>query len=83
MVVDLQGIIQRSPDGQSAAVLTDPAIHCVDETRFGRMNLGKEGMDIFFKRHECNKYCDALKLSPNGARSAGASIIEEVKKENH
>uniref|UniRef100_A0AC35FT87 Alpha-type protein kinase domain-containing protein n=1 Tax=Panagrolaimus sp. PS1159 TaxID=55785 RepID=A0AC35FT87_9BILA len=64
MVVDLQGIITKSPEGHYTAVLTDPAIHCIDETRFGRMNLGKEGMNIFFKRHECNKFCQALKLVP-------------------
>uniref|UniRef100_A0AC34EZU3 Alpha-type protein kinase domain-containing protein n=1 Tax=Panagrolaimus sp. ES5 TaxID=591445 RepID=A0AC34EZU3_9BILA len=64
MVVDLQGIISKTPQGTSNAVLTDPAIHCVDETRFGRMNLGKDGMNIFFKRHECNKFCKALKLDP-------------------
>uniref|UniRef100_A0A914PV31 Alpha-type protein kinase domain-containing protein n=1 Tax=Panagrolaimus davidi TaxID=227884 RepID=A0A914PV31_9BILA len=64
MVVDLQGIITKTPEGYCTAILTDPAIHCVDETRFGRMNLGKEGMNIFFKRHECNKFCEALKLVP-------------------
>ena len=77
MVVDLQGIIQQSPDDQPSAILTDPAIHCVDETRFDRMNLGKQGMDIFFERHECNKYCTALKLSRFGARPTVAPKLKK------
>ena len=64
MVVDLQGIITKIEDEERTAILTDPAIHSVDKTRFGRMNLGKEGMEIFFKRHHCNRYCTALNLIP-------------------
>lgn len=64
MVVDLQGIIHYPDDGKTTVVLTDPAIHCTDNTRFGRMNLGEEGMENFFTRHQCNNFCSALGLSP-------------------
>uniref|UniRef100_A0A914Z546 Alpha-type protein kinase domain-containing protein n=1 Tax=Panagrolaimus superbus TaxID=310955 RepID=A0A914Z546_9BILA len=62
MVVDLQGIINHS-DGKTTVILTDPAIHCTDKTRFGRMNLGEQGMDNFFTRHQCNPFCKALGLT--------------------
>lgn len=61
MVVDLQGILNRSDD-EISLLLTDPAIHCLDPTRFGPMNLGKDGMKAFLKTHKCNKYCKVLKL---------------------
>uniref|UniRef100_A0AC35F058 Alpha-type protein kinase domain-containing protein n=1 Tax=Panagrolaimus sp. PS1159 TaxID=55785 RepID=A0AC35F058_9BILA len=62
MVVDLQGIINHS-DGKTTVVLTDPAIHCTDNTRFGRMNLGEKGMENFFSRHQCNQFCKSLGLT--------------------
>lgn len=43
MVVDLEGIVSRiEKTGQIGVLLTDPAIHCRDETRYGRMNHGTE-----------------------------------------
>uniref|UniRef100_A0AC34FSS3 Alpha-type protein kinase domain-containing protein n=1 Tax=Panagrolaimus sp. ES5 TaxID=591445 RepID=A0AC34FSS3_9BILA len=62
MVVDLQGIMIKEND-KYTALLTDPAIHCCDKTRFGKMNLGKAGMEHFFNRHECNEFCKSLRLS--------------------
>uniref|UniRef100_A0A914CDW0 Alpha-type protein kinase domain-containing protein n=1 Tax=Acrobeloides nanus TaxID=290746 RepID=A0A914CDW0_9BILA len=66
MVVDLQGIISTTKTGEKAVFLTDPAIHCDDNTRFGPMNLGKKGMENFFSRHKCNKFCDVLGLKLYG-----------------
>ncbi|KAI1701993.1 alpha-kinase family domain-containing protein [Ditylenchus destructor] len=67
MVVDLQGIISTDESGRTTLELTDPAIHCTDVLRFGRTNLGEEGMKIFFARHKCNKFCQAMEL--NGQES--------------
>ncbi|EQC35519.1 hypothetical protein SDRG_06810 [Saprolegnia diclina VS20] len=55
LVVDLQGV-----DG----LWTDPQIHALDKTLFGRGNLGEEGMTRFFATHECNALCTALGLPP-------------------
>ncbi|KAI1694505.1 alpha-kinase family domain-containing protein [Ditylenchus destructor] len=62
MVVDLQGVISTDENGVKTLELTDPAIHCTDLTRFGRTNLGLEGMKTFFGRHVCNKFCRAMEL---------------------
>jgi hypothetical protein len=65
MVVDLQGIIYAEKIGiltQHSIELTDPAIHSTDLTRFGRINLGSEGMKGFFSRHECNDVCQKMGL---------------------
>ncbi|KAI1704810.1 alpha-kinase family domain-containing protein [Ditylenchus destructor] len=62
MVVDLQGVIGTDETGRKTLELTDPAIHCTDLTRFGRTNLGLDGMKIFFGRHVCNKFCHAMEL---------------------
>lgn len=59
MVVDLEGVI-ASIDGKMGVLLTDPAIHCADITRYGRMNHGPDGMKNFFVYHECNQFCKAL-----------------------
>ena len=62
MVVDLQGIITRSETGGRTVLLTDPAIHCKDLTRYGQMNLGEDGMANFFSRHACNNFCRLFSL---------------------
>ncbi|KAI1695649.1 alpha-kinase family domain-containing protein [Ditylenchus destructor] len=62
MVVDLQGVISTDESGVKTLELTDPAIHCTDLTRFGRTNLGLDGMKTFFGRHVCNKFCRAMEL---------------------
>jgi len=43
-------------------VLTDPQIHCVDRKKFGKGNLGYEGILMFFNSHICNEYCTYLGL---------------------
>ena len=53
MIVDLQG---------ASTTLTDPQIHCLDDHRFGKGNLGYEGILKFFLTHSCNKYCHHLNL---------------------
>ena len=53
MIVDLQGV---------NGVLTDPQIHCIDYTRFGKGNLGYEGILKFFFSHKCNQFCKDLGL---------------------
>ena len=53
MIVDLQG---------GNGVLTDPQIHCLDAKRFGKGNLGYEGIVKFFFTHKCSFYCEKLEL---------------------
>lgn len=62
MIVDLQGVIMTDTKGRKRIMLTDPAIHCTDLLRFGRTNLGEEGMKAFFSRHVCNEICQKLGL---------------------
>eukprot|EP01124_Arcella_intermedia_P017213 TRINITY_DN239_c0_g1_i4.p1 TRINITY_DN239_c0_g1~~TRINITY_DN239_c0_g1_i4.p1 ORF type:complete len:733 (-),score=170.53 TRINITY_DN239_c0_g1_i4:228-2426(-) len=59
LVTDIQGVIV-----DSEIILTDPAIHCVDITRFGGTNLSKAGIDQFVGNHECNRFCKLLNLRP-------------------
>ncbi|XP_028404560.1 alpha-protein kinase vwkA-like [Dendronephthya gigantea] len=61
MVVDLQGVKEES-SGHVRYVLTDPAIHCGSLRRFGKTNLGREGMYKFFRTHYCNGICKAMAL---------------------
>lgn len=53
MVVDLQGV---------GSVLTDPQIHCLNTSKFGKGNLGYIGIMKFFITHRCNAYCKSLNL---------------------
>jgi hypothetical protein len=62
LVCDLQGIVTNSGKGEPILLLTDPAIHCAKHICFGKTNLGGLGIDKFFKRHICNKFCLALGL---------------------
>ena len=57
MVVDLQGV-----KDDTQYVLTDPTVHCDDVMRFGKNNLGKKGMEKFFRTHFCNFICEAMNL---------------------
>jgi hypothetical protein len=66
MVVDLQGAVV-SEAGETTILLTDPAIHCIDVTRFSATNLNHHGMKIFFARHKCNAVCHKLKLKKEEA----------------
>ncbi|GMT16046.1 hypothetical protein PFISCL1PPCAC_7343 [Pristionchus fissidentatus] len=63
MVVDLEGVVaQIAKDGKTGVLLTDPAIHCEDRTRYGPMNHGPGGMKNFFATHKCNEFCKKLGL---------------------
>eukprot|EP00825_Cyclidium_porcatum_P036758 TRINITY_DN3946_c0_g1_i1.p1 TRINITY_DN3946_c0_g1~~TRINITY_DN3946_c0_g1_i1.p1 ORF type:complete len:575 (-),score=85.89 TRINITY_DN3946_c0_g1_i1:473-2197(-) len=53
MIVDLQGV---------SGLLTDPQIHCLNYTKFGKGNNGYEGIMKFFLTHKCNQYCKKLGL---------------------
>ncbi|CAG8819338.1 17537_t:CDS:1, partial [Racocetra persica] len=58
VVCDLQGI-----ELNNKFLLTDPAIHCVDNSRFGQTNLGQEGIArCFLANHKCNEICKKLDL---------------------
>lgn len=53
MIVDLQGV---------SGLLTDPQIHCLNYSKFGKGNCGYEGILKFFFSHKCNNYCKSLGL---------------------
>jgi len=55
LVCDIQGVGDQ---------YTDPQIHTVIGTDFGKGNLGKQGMDKFISTHKCNSICKYLKLPP-------------------
>jgi len=58
LVVDCQGGF----DARQGFMLTDPAVHCKDLSRFGDTNLGLNGIRRFFDTHKCNDVCRALGL---------------------
>lgn len=59
VVVDLQGV---------SGILTDPQIHCRDVNKYGKGNLGKEGLAAFFSTHVCSDSCARLGLiAPKGS----------------
>jgi hypothetical protein len=62
MVCDLQGISTTDDKGRKALLLTDPAIHCPGNLRFGKTNLQHHGVEAFFEVHKCNRFCKALGL---------------------
>ncbi|KAI9558286.1 hypothetical protein GHT06_015039 [Daphnia sinensis] len=67
LVCDLQGVSYVNAKGKEILLLTDPAIHCSKHIRFGKTNLSSIGINKFFKKHVCNKYCLALGLKmPSG-----------------
>lgn len=74
MVVDCQGVYEEAT---RTFLLTDPALHCRDVTRFGGTNQGKPGMRRFFKTHTCNAYCRAMRLTvpESYASVADTSIV--------
>uniref|UniRef100_A0A7S2RID9 Alpha-type protein kinase domain-containing protein n=1 Tax=Mucochytrium quahogii TaxID=96639 RepID=A0A7S2RID9_9STRA len=55
LVVDIQGV---------SDMYTDPQIHTINGTDFGKGNLGIKGFDRFLKTHRCNRICRYLKLPP-------------------
>nr|CAG8463537.1 6914_t:CDS:2 [Entrophospora candida] len=58
VVYDLQGI-----ELTDRFLLTDSAIHCTDILRFGKTNLGRDGINrCFLKNHKCNEICKSLRL---------------------
>lgn len=44
---------------------TDPQIHTIDGDGFGCGNRGLKGIYDFFDTHQCNEWCEKLKLSPS------------------
>ena len=68
MVVDLQGVFARKPDGTRKFMLTDPAIHKKNskgreaKRDFGRTDRGRKGMKAFFRSHVCSDACRLLGL---------------------
>jgi len=66
IVVDLQGVFSKNPDGRKLYKLTDPAIHRNrrrgGKSKFGRTDHGREGIKAFFESHQCCDTCRILGL---------------------
>eukprot|EP00040_Diaphanoeca_grandis_P026536 m.148848 g.148848 ORF g.148848 m.148848 type:complete len:605 (-) comp30625_c0_seq2:373-2187(-) len=64
LVCDLQGVYNAEENTFS---LVDPVIHSTggSQGRFGKTDLGQEGMNKFFRSHKCNKDCVLFGLPPN------------------
>jgi hypothetical protein len=56
IVVDLQGIND---------FYTDPQIHTTEGSKYGMGNLGRDGIEAFFKTHSCNNICQMIGLDKN------------------
>lgn len=69
LICDIQGVKDANQHS-----LTDPAIHS-DEGQYGSTDLGKQGMEAFFKKHKCEKYCSKLQLQDG---DASESVTEPV-----
>ena len=68
VIVDHQG--WTSSDHLSTTFLTDPQIHSLDTSLYGTGNLGKIGIDTFWKvmHSECNEICQQLGLAKSGSQ---------------
>lgn len=55
LIADLQGV--RSAN---AFVFTDPAVLSETTRQFGMADLGKSGINEWFRRHRCNEHCKKL-----------------------
>ncbi|CAM9961370.1 unnamed protein product [Ectocarpus sp. 6 AP-2014] len=67
LVCDLQGVLSSSGAGEDRAGLfefTDPVIHYRSKSGrtqvYGKTDLGRSGMNQFFKTHRCNDVCRLL-----------------------
>ncbi|CAG8491344.1 5442_t:CDS:2 [Racocetra persica] len=60
-------IVEYRPVLEAFFLLTDPAIHCIDPLRFGKTNLGRNGINrCFLDSHGCNDVCRQLRLPTRG-----------------
>lgn len=60
LVCDIQGVED---------IYTDPQIHSVsDRPRFGKADMGVEGVRKFFETHRCNAICEFLRLPVQGRK---------------
>ena len=54
-MIDVQGV---------GDLLTDPQIHTLSGSGYGRGNMGLRGMALFFATHKCNAICAQLGCTP-------------------
>ena len=61
LINDFQG--PKLPS-RSRIMMTDPVIHSSDAPgKYGVTDLGREGIENFFKTHVCSQICDSLKIT--------------------
>jgi hypothetical protein len=66
LVCDIQGVQSGRGGGY---IFTDPQIHGTIR-RWGKGDLGREGIRLFFSAHKCNDVCKMLKLTPSNSTNA-------------
>ena len=61
LVCDLQGVLDKRVT-PNVFLFTDPCIHSMKGDSFGRTDKRRQGINTFFKSHECNALCELLGL---------------------
>ena len=73
MVADLQGVLDNT---KNTYRLTDPVLLSNTESgKYGCTDMGVEGMAMFFLKHTCNQFCQALP-KPTRADVPGSSTLQ-------
>lgn len=70
LLCDLQGGV--TPQG---LILTDPAIMSTDIGAYGPTDLGPDGIDMFFRHHQCNEFCRAHWMSPERSFNGNNMLV--------
>lgn len=60
LICDIQGVNDK---------YTDPQVHSLNESEFGKGNLGHDGFSRFLDTHRCNAICRYLKLPSINAKT--------------
>merc|ERR1712136_147105 len=63
LICDMQGVND---------LYTDPQMHTLDGTGFGKGNMGMLGIEKFLSSHRCNAICQYLRLPLTNATKASA-----------
>jgi len=87
MVTDIQGVVQRFPDGRSPQfIFSDPQVLSPEQT-FGLGDLGRPAMERCMANHTCNNYCAKWrqvighggKVKSQDTAMAGVTHVEGLK----
>merc|ERR1712232_989869 len=57
---------------------TDPQVHTITGTGFGKGNLGLRGIQKFLQSHRCSRICRYLKLPPVNPKYNGDGTVPRL-----